>query len=198
MIREGSKVSGLIWLRQPPGPPRPKHILRHLERLQAVYDLGLPNGVDRTVHQNRLLKMAREGGQMTAQHLRDLEPTRRYATVVAIILETQATLLDETIDLHDRFMGTLFCKAKRNHADRFQESGKAINEKVRLYYQIGRALVEAKLAGSDPFAAIESIIPWDIFAESIVDAERLAQPLGEPGVERGGIRPAVLRTLRAF
>ncbi|WP_306532635.1 Tn3 family transposase [Geobacter sp.] len=176
MIREGSKISGLIWLRQPPGPPRPKHILRHLERLQAVYDLGLPKGVDRTVHQNRLLKMAREGGQMTAQHLRDLEPTRRYATLVAILLETQATLLDETIDLHDRFMGTLFSKAKRNHADRFQESGKAINEKVRLYYQIGRALVEAKLAGGDPFAAIESIIPWDIFAESIVDAERLAQP----------------------
>lgn len=26
-IREGTKSSGLIWLRQPPGPPKPKHVL---------------------------------------------------------------------------------------------------------------------------------------------------------------------------
>jgi hypothetical protein len=176
MIREGSKGSGLIWLRQPPGPPKPKHILRHLERLKAVDEIGLPKGLEHAVHQNRLLKLAREGGQMTAQHLRDLEPTRRYATMVAVLLETRAILIDETIDLHDRFLATLFSKAKRNHADRFQESGRAINEKVRLYSRIGRALLEAKQSGSDPFAAIETIIPWDSFSESIKDAERLAQP----------------------
>ncbi|WP_242397242.1 DUF4158 domain-containing protein [Aeromonas salmonicida] len=28
-IREGTKGSGLIWLRQPPGPPKPKHVLAH-------------------------------------------------------------------------------------------------------------------------------------------------------------------------
>ena len=97
-IREGSKGSGMIWLRQPPGPPKPKHILVHLERLKTIHDLSLPDGLERTVHQNRLLKLAREGGQMTAQHLRDLEPTRRYATMVAVILDTMATLIDEIID----------------------------------------------------------------------------------------------------
>jgi hypothetical protein len=96
---------------------------------------------------------------MTAQHLRDLEPARRYATLVAVILDTRATLIDEIIDLHDRFMGALFSKAKRHHADRFQASGKAINDKVRLYSRIGRALIAAKRSGSDPFAAIEAIIP---------------------------------------
>lgn len=30
---------------------------------------------------------------MTAQHLRDLEPARRYATLVAVILDTRATLI---------------------------------------------------------------------------------------------------------
>jgi len=176
MIREESKNSGLIWLRQPPGPPRPKHILVHLERLKAIRELALPDGLEHVIHQNRLLKLAREGGQMTAQHLRDLEPARRYATLVAVILDTQATLIDEIIDLHDHFVGSLFSKAKRNHADRFQQSGKAINDKVRLYSRIGRALLDAKQSGSDPFAAIESVIPWTAFSDSIVEAERLAQP----------------------
>ena len=104
-LREGTKGSGLIWLRQPPGPPKPKHVLAHLERLKTVRELSLPDGLEHAIHQNRLLKIAREGGQMTAQHLRDLEPTRRYATLVAVILDTRATLIDEIIDLHDRFMG---------------------------------------------------------------------------------------------
>ena len=175
-LREDTKGSGLIWLRQPPGPPKPRHVLVHLERLKTVRELWLPDGLEHAIHQNRLLKLAREGGQMTAQHLRDLEPRRRYATLVAVILDTRATLIDEIIDLHDRFMGTLFNKAKRNHADRFQQSGKAINDKVRLYSRIGRALLDAKQSGGDPFAAIEAIIPWEVFSESITEAEKLAQP----------------------
>ncbi len=175
-IREGTKGSGLIWLRQPAGPPKPKYLLAHLERLKAIRELWLPEGLEHAIHQNRLLKLAREGGQMTAQHLRDLEPARRYATLVAVLLDTRATLIDEIIDLHDRFIGTLFSKAKRNHADRFQQSGKAINDKVRLYSRIGRALLDAKQLGGDPFAAIEAIIPWEVFSESISEAEKLAQP----------------------
>jgi TnpA family transposase len=174
-VRAGSKNSGLVWLRQPPGPPKPKHILAHLERLKAVRELGLPEELDSAVHQNRLLKLAREGGQMTAQHLRDLEPIRRYATLVAVLLETRATLIDEAIDLHDRFMATLFSQAKRRNAERFQQSGKAINEKVRLNSRVGRALLDAKQSGQDPFAAIEAILPWEAFTESIAEAEQLSQ-----------------------
>ncbi|WP_333939180.1 hypothetical protein, partial [Klebsiella pneumoniae] len=36
-----------------------------------------------------------------------------------------------------------------------------INDKVRLYSRIGQALLEAKESGSDPYAAIEAVIPWD-------------------------------------
>ena len=174
--REGARETDLIWLRQPPGPANPKHLLTHLERLKTVRDLSLPGGLEHAVHQNRLLKLAREGGQMTAQHLRDLEPARRYATLVALMLDTGATLIDEIIDQHDRFLGTLFSKAKRDHSDRFQQSGKAINDKVRLYSRIGRALLDAKQSGGDPFAAIEAVIPWEVFRESIGEAEKLARP----------------------
>lgn len=175
-MRGGTKNSGLIWLRQPPGPPKPKHIVTHLERVEVLRELELPNGLESVVHKNRFSKLAREGGQMTAQHMRDLEPIRRYATLVAVLLDTHATLIDETLDLHDRFMASLFSKAKRNYAARFQDSGRAINDTVRLYSRIGRALLEARRSGSDPFAAIDAIIPWNEFAESILEAEGLARP----------------------
>jgi hypothetical protein len=49
----------------------------------------------------------------------------------------------------------MFNAAKHKHHEQFQTSGKAINDKVRLYGRVGQALIEAKRLGADPFAAIE-------------------------------------------
>jgi hypothetical protein len=108
--------------------------------------------------QTHLLRLAREGAQTTVYHLKDFEVERRQATLVAILLDTQSTLIDEILDLHDRMVGSAFAKAKRAYETSFQEAGKAINEKVRLYSQVGQALIEAKEAGGDPFEAIERVI----------------------------------------
>ena len=59
------------------------------------------------------------------QHLRDLETSRRCATLLAILLEAKATLIDQALDLHDRMIGGLFNRAKRRHAEEFQQSGEA-------------------------------------------------------------------------
>jgi hypothetical protein len=40
--------------------------LNNIERLKAWQALDLPVGNERQVHQNRLLKIAREGGQMNS------------------------------------------------------------------------------------------------------------------------------------
>ena len=53
-------------------------MLEHIERLKAWQALDLPSGIERLVHQNRLLKIAREGGQMTPADLAKFEPQRRY------------------------------------------------------------------------------------------------------------------------
>jgi hypothetical protein len=47
---------------------------------------------------------------------------------------------------------------------------------VRLYARIGQALLTAKEAGADPFAAIEKIVSWVDFARTVSEAEQLAQP----------------------
>ena len=151
-------------------------MLEHIERLKAWQALDLPSGIERLVHQNRLLKIAREGGQMTPADLAKFEAQRRYATLVALAIEGMATVTDEIIDLHDRILGKLFNAAKNKHQQQFQASGKAINAKVRLFGRIGQALIEAKQAGRDPFAAIEAVMSWDAFAESVTEAQKLAQP----------------------
>lgn len=106
---------------------------------------------------------------MTPADLAKFELQPRYATLVALAIEGHGH-----IDLHDRIMGKLFSAAKNKHQQQFQASGKAINDKVRLYGRIGQALLEAKQSGSDPFAAIESILSWDAFTTSVGEAQKLA------------------------
>ena len=84
--KDGSKMTWLAWLRQSPVKPNSRHILEHIERLKAWQALDLPSGIERAVHQNRLLKIAREGGQMTPADLAKFEPQRRYATLVALAI----------------------------------------------------------------------------------------------------------------
>ena len=174
--KEGSQKTVLAWLREAPAKPNSRHMRRHIERLQALQAIDLPASMELLVHQNRLLKLAREGGQMTPADLAKFEGQRRYAALAALIIEATATVTDEIIDLHDRILGKLFNAAKQKHQEQFQRSGKAINDKVRLYGRIGEALLEARKSGADPFAAIESILPWEDFTATVTEAKDLARP----------------------
>ena len=80
--RDGSKQTSLAWLRQPLGAPSARNLLAHVERLHALRNIGLSTETNRNVHQNSLLRLAREGAQTTAYHLRDFEAERRHATLI--------------------------------------------------------------------------------------------------------------------
>jgi hypothetical protein len=82
------KASKLAWLRQPAGAPSPLNLLGLIERLNVIREIKPPTEIGQAVHQNRLLQLAREGAQSDAPHLRQLEPMRRRATLVVILLET--------------------------------------------------------------------------------------------------------------
>ncbi|MBV8220467.1 MAG: Tn3 family transposase, partial [Solirubrobacterales bacterium] len=171
-----SKLTHLGWLRQAGGAPNPANIPKGIERLAVLRGSGIPTDWASRVHQNRLAQTAREGANTDAAHLREFGDERRHATLVAVVLDTMATLTDETPEMHERAIGREFKKAERRHLNTFQESGKAINEKVRLYAAVGKALIEAKTKAPDPFPEIEELMPWGAFLASVEGAAKLAGP----------------------
>jgi len=201
-LKEATTISVLAWLRQPVAASGPRHLMDLIERLRCIRDLGLPPELANAVHQNRLLKLARTAEQSTSQHLRRFDDDQRHALLVALLLETRATLTDECLAMHDRIMGALFARAKRRHLEAFADSAQTINEKVRLFAKVGHALVEARKSGVDPFTAIETVMPWEAFEASVTEAASIAKSgaddsLGLIGTSYSQIRryaPALLET----
>jgi hypothetical protein len=132
VLAPGARMTTLAALRQPPRRPTPATFVALAERLQTIRAIGLNADVARQIHQTRLVRLAREGARYSPQFLQRLGPERRYATLVAFLLETSASLTDEAIELHDRLIGQYHSQTKQTHADQFQQNGRAINDKVRL------------------------------------------------------------------
>lgn len=61
-LKADSSITQLAWLRLSPARPNSRSMLEHIERLRLLQSIDLPEGTERLVHQNRLLKIAREGG----------------------------------------------------------------------------------------------------------------------------------------
>ena len=126
-VRVGGGQSTLAWLRQTAYAATTGNFPKLIERLSLVRALGIEPERATRVHQNYWLKLAREGGQSPVQHLAELEPLRRYATLTALGLELKATLTDEALRMFEPLVGQLFKKSERTHAEPFHASGKSIN-----------------------------------------------------------------------
>ncbi|REC40944.1 Tn3 family transposase [Chryseobacterium sp. 5_R23647] len=172
-LQEKGSVSQLNWLKQSPQAVNSKFLLMHIKRLRTIKEIDLPKDIGKDIHQTRLLKIAREGRQMTPQHLRDFEESRRYATLVAILLETKASIIDEIIEMNDKIIGSLFRYAKNTQVQKMQDSGKSMGEQLGIFFKIGNALLDARETGEDPFDAVESVISWEDLAQSISEAKNL-------------------------
>lgn len=70
----------------------------------------------------------------------------------------------------------MFRKAQGRHDRDFRADGRAINEKLRLFVKVGKALVVAKNGGQDAFDAMDAVVHWDDFCRSLVEAEALLRP----------------------
>ena len=86
-----------------------------------------------------------------------------------------------------------FRRAERRAAEALQTNARAVNDKIRLLARVGDALIEARNTGSDAFAAIETVLPWDRFAAAIAEAKKLSREDGPDYAALAAANHAVLR-----
>ena len=147
--------SRFAWLRDYAESPAPSNMIELLDRLEYVRGLGI--GAERTerIHVVRLARLVDEGSMMTAQHIADLEPARRTAILVAQVTNLQTRLTDATLVMFEKYMGSLFTKARNRDERRFQATKRDVAKALLLFRRTIAALKHAKATGEDGVAVVD-------------------------------------------
>jgi hypothetical protein len=200
---EKQGCSRLAWLREWPEAPARINLLKVIERLDMIRGMGIEPDRERRIHQARYAVIGREAALLSAQHLSQLDETRRLATLVVFAREMEAILTDAALTMFDRLIGLTARRAERLHSERLAERAKVLDATARVLVSAGKAVMTAHADGSDLQSAIERGVGWERFvaaaqAESQIgtsDDDGLTEMVSRYGVLRKAV-PAFLAAFR--
>jgi TnpA family transposase len=147
--------SRFAWLRDYSESPAPSNILELLSRLEYARGLRIDPERAGRIHAARLGRLVDEGAIMTAQHIVDLEPARRTAILVVLVADVEARLADATLAMFEKYMDSLFTKARNRDERRFQATKRDVAKALLLFRCTIAALKRAKETGEDGVAAVD-------------------------------------------
>jgi TnpA family transposase len=147
--------SRFAWLRDYSESPAPSNIVALLDRLEYARGLGIDAARTGRIHAARLARLIDEGAIMTVQHIADLEPARRTAILVIQTASLKTRLTDATLAMFEKYMGTLFSRARNRDERRFQATRRDVARALLLFRRTIAALRHAKEAGEDGVAVVE-------------------------------------------
>lgn len=185
--------SRFAWLRDCPESPAPSNMLALLDRLDFVRSLGDHAARANRIHPARLSRLVEEGGIMTAQHIADLEPTRRIAILVAQAAHLEIRIADATLAMFDKYVGSLFTKARNREERRFQATRRDVARALLLFRRTIAALKQARETGEDGVAAVERAVGMKHLDEALPVIDSMADVADQDILVTAAERHAVLR-----
>lgn len=147
--------SRFAWLRDYPESPAPSNIVALLDRLEYVRGLGIDPARTGRIHAARLARLIDEGTIMAVPHIIDLEPTRQTAILLVQAASLETRLTDATLAMFEKYIGTLFSRARNRDERRFQATRRDVARALVLFRRTIAALRHAKETGEDGVAAVE-------------------------------------------
>jgi TnpA family transposase len=185
--------SRFAWLRDCPEAPAPSNMVALLDRLDFVRGLGVGAARAARIHPARLARLVEEGGIMTAQHIADLEPTRRAAILVAQVATLEVRIADATLAMFAKYMGSLFTKARNRDERRFQATKRDVAKALLLFRRTIAALKLARETGEDGVAVVDREIGLEHLDGALPTIEAVAEVADQEILVTAAERYTVLR-----
>lgn len=172
---EDSKKTNLAWLKDIPGKPNPESFMSICKKIDTITKLNLSSISVTTIHRNRFLQLARLGGNYDAYDFSRFEDEKKYALLIAFLVDHHQYLIDQLIEINDRILAAIKRKGTHASQEQLKEKGKLATEKLERYISLIDILHFAKDNDSNPFDEIERVIPWD---DLLQDGEETKQLTG--------------------
>jgi hypothetical protein len=151
--RPGQAATWLSWLRNAPQSPAARNILRLIERLAYIRALGLDRARADMIPALTFDRLADEGSRITPQHLGELNPLRRHATLAATGIRLEESLTDAALTMFDKLLGSMVRRAENRTRDKALKTVRELQGHLRMLTGSCRLLIDAHTKGVDSAGA---------------------------------------------
>lgn len=183
----------LTWLRRNATSNSPPAIRNALAKLAFLRQQGVPDWDISCLTPNRLKFLAQLGKRSTNQALQRASQERRYPILIAFCRQGYQEITDEIIDLYNRCLAETYARARRD-LDQFRLTvATTLNEKLRLFQEIGKIVLDAQVTDEQVRANIYQRIPPQQLQAAIEECKQLVRPVNDTYFDFLGNRYGYIR-----
>jgi TnpA family transposase len=164
------------WLKGRATATTPKAVLAAVARITYLRAAGVAAWDLAALNPNRRHFLARLGQKMWSGTLARTPDYRRYPILVAFLHQTLEELIDEILDLFDRYLAEADRTARQKLDDFHRATARATNEKVILFEEVGELVLNPAIADADLRPAIHRQISPEYLRAAVDECKRLRRP----------------------
>lgn len=183
----------LAWLRQPAVTNSPRAILDALEKRAFLKDLDIHRWNLTASNPNRLKALAQVGRRSTSQMLERAPAPRRYPILVAFLRQSFEDVTDAAISMFDRCLADAYARSRHDLDDFRKATAKAANEKVRLFEEVGRIVLDPEVSDERLRAVIYERVSPERLRAAVDECADLVRPPDDEHFDLLATRYAYLR-----
>jgi TnpA family transposase len=204
LVPEGGHHSLLDRLRKGPFRRSAPELVRALQRVDEVRDLGIDVGLSDQIPRSRVQALARFANTANASVIRKLPDARRLATLIAFVSNLEAAALDDSLDLLDILITEIFSDAERASNRARLRTIKDLDAAAIRLTHVCRLVLDSAVSDGELRSAIFNIVTSDDLTAAVDQVDALVRPpedvyyreLAESYRRVRRFLPMLLRTVR--
>src|SRR5215510_1517837 len=193
----------LNWLRREATAASAAQLVETLTKVNTLLDMGLATWDLTALNPNRVKWLAQLGWKAPVPQLQRMDPARRYPILVAFLVQALAHHIDVAIELYDQCLWDYASAARKELKDWRQTIARSTNEKLRMFRELGRVLLDATVDDTAVRAVSFAQVPEAALRTAIEETAGLIRPRQDEAIDFFGTRystirqfaPALLQTL---
>lgn len=176
VVDEDLGRSRLEWLRHGETANTPSAVLKALNKLAYLREMGIAGWDLSVLNPNRRQFLAQRGRRATGQALQRAPEVRRYPILAAFLAQAVEELTDEAVELFDGYLSQANRRADRELRDRWLGAARSTSQKLRCFDELVRFLLDDEIADDQLRDSIFAWRPREELAQDAVECRQLARP----------------------
>ena len=168
------------WLRHLAVQASPPAMHEEMDKVVFLRGLGAGEWDLGVLPAKRVTALARWAQTASNQALAQSAPERRYPALLAFGAERLVEVTDELVDLFDKLLASTNAKARLRLGEYHKSVAEAANDKVLLFAQIARLLLDPGLPDEERLGALFEAVPKDRLAAALPTASGSPVPPATP------------------